>query len=144
MLDGSTFITRRASQMTIEALNAPGLPVPGGHYSHATRAGNLICVSGQLPIRPDGTHTGDMPFAFQAEQTLSNLRTVLLAAGAGLRDVIEVTVYLVGVDHWQEFNDIYARHFGEWKPARAVVPVGALHFGYLLEISARAWVEVGV
>jgi 2-iminobutanoate/2-iminopropanoate deaminase len=110
--------------MPIEALNAPGLPIPAGHYSHATRAGNLICVS-----------------AVQAEQTLSNLRAVLAAAGAELKDCIEVTVYLVGVDHWKEFNEIYARHFGEWKSARAVVPVGALHYGYLLEIAARAWVE---
>jgi reactive intermediate/imine deaminase len=125
----------------IEALNAPGLPVPAGHYSHATRAGNLVCVSGQLPIRADGTHTGDRPFAEQAEQTLANLRAVLEAAGASFADCIEVTVYLVGVEYWKEFNEIYARHFGEWKPARAVVPVNALHYGYLLEISARAWVE---
>ncbi|MDR5747306.1 RidA family protein [Caballeronia sp. LZ029] len=127
----------------IETINAPGLPIPPGHYSHATRAGNLVCVSGQLPIRPDGTHTGDLPFEEQAEQTLSNLRTVLEAAGASLTDCIEVTVYLVGVEHWKAFNEIYARHFGAWKPARAVVPVGALHYGYLLEISARAWIERG-
>jgi 2-iminobutanoate/2-iminopropanoate deaminase len=126
---------------SIELINAPGLPVPAGHYSHATRAGNLICVSGQLPVRPDGTHTGDRPFEEQAEQTFSNLRTVLEAAGASLRDCIEVTVYLVDVEHWKAFNEIYTRHFGDWKPARAVVPVSALHYGYLVEIAARAWVE---
>jgi 2-iminobutanoate/2-iminopropanoate deaminase len=126
---------------SIELINAPGLPVPAGHYSHATRAGNLVCVSGQLPVRPDGTHTGDRPFEEQAEQTFSNLRAVLEAAGASLRDCIEVTVYLVDVEHWKAFNEIYARHFGDWKPARAVVPVSALHYGYLVEIAARAWVE---
>ena len=126
---------------SIELINAPGLPVPAGHYSHATRAGNLICVSGQLPVRPDGTHTGDRPFEEQAEQIFSNLRAVLEAAGASLRDCIEVTVYLVDVEHWKAFNEIYARHFGDWKPARAVVPVSALHYGYLVEIAARAWVE---
>jgi 2-iminobutanoate/2-iminopropanoate deaminase len=133
---------RPADPMPIQLINAPELPVPAGHYSHATRAGNLVCISGQLPIRPDGTHTGDLPFSIQAEQALGNLRAVLQAAGAGFKDVIEVTVYLVGVDHWKAFNDIYARHFGEWKPARAVVPVDALHYGYLLEISARAWLDV--
>jgi 2-iminobutanoate/2-iminopropanoate deaminase len=126
---------------SIELITAPGLPVPGGHYSHATRAGNLICVSGQLPVRADGTHTGDRPFEEQAEQVLSNLRAVLEGAGAGLKDCMEVTVYLVGVDHWKTFNEIYARHFGDWKPARAVVPVTALHYGYLVEVAARAWVE---
>ncbi|GAB5094816.1 RidA family protein [Caballeronia sp. HLA56] len=128
---------------TIKTINAPELPVPAGHYSHATRVGNLVCVSGQLPMRPDGTHTGDRPFEEQAEQTLANLRTVLEAAGARIEDCIEVTVYLVGVDHWKTFNEIYTRFFGDWKPARAVVPVGALHYGYLVEISARAWVEDG-
>jgi reactive intermediate/imine deaminase len=127
----------------IETINAPGLPTPAGHYSHATRVGNLVCVSGQLPVRADGTHTGGLPFDEQAEQTLANLRTVLEAAGATLADCIEVTVYLAGVEHWKTFNEIYARHFGAWKPARAVVPVGALHYGYLVEISARAWVERG-
>jgi 2-iminobutanoate/2-iminopropanoate deaminase len=126
---------------SIELINAPGLPVPAGHYSHATRAGNLVCVSGQLPVRPDGTHTSDLSFEAQAEQTLQNLRTVLEAAGASLRDCIEVTAYLVGVEHWKNFNAIYTRHFGDWRPARAVVPVTALHYGYLVEISARAWVE---
>jgi 2-iminobutanoate/2-iminopropanoate deaminase len=125
----------------IELINAPDLQIPAGHYSHAARAGNLVCVSGQLPVRPDGTHTGDRPFEEQAEQTLNNLRTVLRAAGAELTDCIEVTVYLVGVEHWKTFNEIYARFFGDWKPARAVVPVAGLHYGYLVEIAARAWIE---
>ncbi|WP_277185916.1 RidA family protein [Caballeronia sp. BR00000012568055] len=125
----------------IKLINAPGLPIPAGHYSHATRAGNLVCVSGQLPVRADGTHTGDRPFEEQVEQVFANLRAVLEAAGASLRDCIEVTVYLVDVEHWKAFNTIYARHFGDWKPARAVVPVSALHYGYLVEIAARAWVE---
>lgn len=127
--------------MPIQLINAPSLPVPAGHYSHATRAGNLVSVAGQLPMRPDGTHTGDQSFQVQAEQALANLSTVLAAAGARLIDVIDVTVYLVDVDYWKPFNEIYARHFGDWKPARAVVPVSALHFGYLLEISARAWID---
>ncbi|MDR5739560.1 MULTISPECIES: Rid family hydrolase [unclassified Caballeronia] len=121
----------------IETINAPGLPIPAGHYSHATRAGNLVCVSGQLPMRADGTHTGDRPFDEQAEQALRNLRTVLEAAGGGLKDCMEVTVYLVGVEHWKTFNEIYERHFGAWKPARAVVPVGALHYGSAGDIGAR-------
>ena len=89
--------------------------------------------SGQLPMRPDGTHTGDLPFDEQALQTLANLSTVLAATGADCR-----TDRSDGLSrrrrYWKEFNEIYARHFGDWKPARAVVPVGALHYGYLLEI----------
>src|SRR5260370_16611371 len=108
--------------MPIQLINAPGLPVPAGHYSHAPRTGNLVCVSGQLPMRPDGTHTGDLPFEEQARYALDNVSTVLAAAGAGLKDVIEVTVYLVGVYHWKTFNAISPPHFCALKPARAVLP----------------------
>src|SRR5260370_37578346 len=115
--------------MPIQLINAPGLPVPAGHYSHATRTGNLVCVSGQLPMRADGTHTGDLPFEEQARQALDNVSTVLAAAGAGVEDVIGVTVYLVGVDQWRTFHEVYSRHFGDWEPARAVGPVCALRCG---------------
>ncbi|KNH06661.1 Translation initiation inhibitor [Candidatus Burkholderia brachyanthoides] len=95
----STFPHRhtRLAMPSIELINAPGLPVPAGHR----------------------------PFEEQAEQALQNVRTVLEAAGAGLADCIEVTVYLVGVEHWKDSNAIYACHFSEWKPAHAVVPVTA-------------------
>ncbi len=62
----------------------------------------------------------------------------LRPAGCGLDDVVQCTVYLVGVDHWPAFNAIYARIFGAHKPVRAVVPVPALHFGFLVEVQLVA------
>jgi reactive intermediate/imine deaminase len=122
----------------IERLAPSAIAKPAGHYSPGVAFGDLVFVSGQLPVRPDGTHAPDAPFEDQARQTLENVFAVLAAAGATADDVLKVTVYLVGVDHWPAFNRIYAETFGAAKPARAVVPVPALHHGYLVEVEAIA------
>ena len=62
----------------------------------------------------------------------------LRAAKAEPADILKVTAYIVGVDHWPRFNAVYAEVMGEAKPARTVVPVGELHYGYLVEVDAIA------
>jgi 2-iminobutanoate/2-iminopropanoate deaminase len=113
---------------------------PGGHYSHAVAAGGFVFVSGQLPIPPDGSKDASLPFAQQARITLWNVEHALAAARATLRDVVKVTVYLTTEEHWAAFNTVYAEVFGEHRPARAVVPVGPLHYGFLVEVEAVAWI----
>lgn len=114
--------------------------MPGGHYSHAVAAGGFVFVSGQLPIPPDGSKNPQLPFEQQVRITLQNVEHALAQAHASLRDVVKVTVYLTTEDHWAAFNAVYAEFFGEHRPARAVVPVGPLHYGFLVEIEATAWV----
>jgi reactive intermediate/imine deaminase len=111
---------------------------PGGHYSHAMRFGDLVFTSGQLPVRPDGSHTADRPIEEQARQALGNMLAALRAAGAEPQDVLKVTVYIAGVELWPRFNAVYAEVMGEAKPARTVVPVPELHYGYLVEVDAVA------
>jgi len=111
---------------------------PGGHYSHAMRFGDLVFTSGQLGVRADGSHTADRPFDEQVRQALGNMLAALHAAGAEPRDILKVTAYIVGVDLWPRFNAIYAEVMGEARPARTVVPVAELHYGYLIEIDAIA------
>jgi reactive intermediate/imine deaminase len=111
---------------------------PGGHYSHAKRFGDLLFTSGQLGVRPDGTHTAEMPFEDQVRQALSNLLAAVCAAGAEPADILKVTAYVVGVGHWPRFNAVYAEMLGEARPARTVVPVVELHYGYLIEVEAIA------
>lgn len=122
----------------IERISTPSAPPPGGHYAQATAWGDLIFVSGQLPGRPDGTPTSDLPFEAQARQAIANLLAILTAAGSGPDRTLKVTAYIVGINHWPVFNRIYGDLFGEALPARAVVPVPALHHGYLIEIEAVA------
>ena len=113
---------------------------PGGHYSHAVVAGGFVYVSGQLPLRPDGTRDASLPFVEQSRQALANLKAALEAAGARLEDVVKVTVYVSSIDAWSEFNAVYAEMFGAHRPARAVVPVGPLHFGFAVEVDAVAYI----
>lgn len=122
----------------IERIAAPGHAPPAGHYSPATAWRDLVFVSGQLPVRPDGFHTVDEPFDTQARQVLDNLLAVLTAAGSSPERVLKVTAYIAGIDHWPTFNRTYAEAFGDAKPARAIVPVPALHHGYLVEVDAVA------
>ena len=114
---------------------------PGGHYSHATIAQGLVFVSGQLPITADGVKLVDAGFEQQAEQVLANVRNILLACGSDVDRLVQVRVYIDDMSNWPAFNAVYARWAGEAKPARAVVPTGALHFGLKVEVEAVA--EVG-
>lgn len=122
----------------ITGFNPDSVARPGGHYTHAQRFGDLVITSGQLGIRPDGSHTADLPFEAQARQALANVLEVLRAAGASPHEILKVTVYLAGVEYWPRFNAVYAEIMGDVKPARTVVPVPALHYGYLVEIDAVA------
>jgi enamine deaminase RidA (YjgF/YER057c/UK114 family) len=76
--------------------------------------------------------------AFHCGVTALALALMLAAAGTDRTRVLHVTAYLVGIDHWDAFNRVYADWFGDWRPTRTVVPVPNLHFGYLVEIDAIA------
>ena len=115
-----------------------GSPPPHAHYVPALGYGGLVFCSGQLPRLPDGTHTADREFEEQVRLTLDNLDRVLALAGTSRDRVLHVTAFLVGIDHWDAFNTVFAEFFGDWRPTRTVVPVPDLHFGYLVEIEAVA------
>lgn len=112
--------------------------IPGGHYSFATTHGGLIFTAGHLPVGPDGRHAPEASFEQQVERTFDNLFDTLASAGARPSDVLKVTAYIVGAGHWTAFNALFARIFGDNRPARTVVPVPELHHGYLVEIEAIA------
>ena len=111
---------------------------PGGHYSHGTVANGFVFVSGQLPVAPDGRKLADASFAEQAKQVLANVEAILKAAGSGIDKLVQVRVYVDDVANWPEFNTIYAQWAGASRPSRAVVPTGALHYGFKIEIEAVA------
>ena len=119
--------------------NAAGV-APGGHYSHAVAAGGFVFVSGQLPIPPSGVKDATLTIEQQTQITLENVHHALRAAGAKLTDVVKVTAFLTSEDDWAAFNGVYAKFFGEHRPARAAVPVATLHYGFKIEIEAVAFV----
>lgn len=112
--------------------------IPRGHYSPGWQVGNMLFISGQLPIAKGTVPDASMTFEAQARLVLANIRTVVETAGGQLTDIAKVNVYVTDVALWPEFNRIYADVFGEHKPARAVVPVPALNYGMKLEVEAVA------
>lgn len=116
----------------------PGLAAPRGHYAHVGQGGGWVFVSGQLPLDQAGEPRVALPLEEQAELALANVEAALAAAGCGWGHVLKVTVYLAGVEHWPAFDAAYRRVLGRARPARAVVPVPALHHGALVEVEAIA------
>ena len=123
---------------SIEPVFTEAAPVPAGHYVQAMRAGETLYISGQLPIRPGGQPRSDPGFDAQARQALANMLAILNAAGGTPANLVRVTAYIVGVANWPEFNRIYAEVLPDARPARTVVPVPELHYGFLVEIDAVA------
>ena len=124
--------------MEIRKIETPDAPAPGGHYSQAVVYNGLVFVSGQLSIDPK---TGEKKLGSieeQTEQTLANVAAILKAANSDLSRVLKMTVYVADIELWSAVNTVYARFMGENRPARAVVPTGKLHYGFLIEIEAIA------
>lgn len=109
-----------------------------GHYSHYALTSGLMFISGLLPVTPAGEMRSTASFAEQTSQVLANLEACLQQEGLNKHHLVMVRVYLVDVGLWAEFNRLYAQWLGEWKPARAIVPVPELHYGVLLEVEATA------
>ena len=125
----------------METILTENAPAPGGHYSQAVVHAGLVYVSGTLPLDPISGQPVTGEIEAQAERALENLKAVLEAAGSGLDCVLKVTVYVSDMALWGRVNAVYARYFGEHKPARTVAPVNALHYGCLVEMDAIAYLR---
>jgi 2-iminobutanoate/2-iminopropanoate deaminase len=120
-------------------ITTPAAPLPAGHYSQAIVHGGLVYAAGQLPIDPEtGRPLADAGVEAQTERALRNLQAVLEAAGSRLDLVLRVNVYIADVALWGRVNAVYAAFFGVHRPARTVVPTGALHHGLLVEVDVIA------
>jgi 2-iminobutanoate/2-iminopropanoate deaminase len=126
------------STSTLHSIAAPDAPAPGGHYSQAVIHGGLVYVSGQLPVVVGTPHDTAAPFEVQARRALANLLAILTAADSSPASLLKVSAYIVGVEHWPAFDAVYAQMLGAAKPARSVITVPELHYGYLIEIDAVA------
>lgn len=107
-----------------------------GPYTPILRAGEWLCVSGQIGLGPDGLAEG---FEAQLRQALANLDALLAEAGATAGQVAKTTVFLVDMDDYAAMNDLYCEYFGDHRPARSAVAVAALPLGARVEI--EAWVH---
>ena len=113
-------------------------PAAIGPYSQAVQAGNLLFVSGQIPVDPATGNFAGEDITTQAHQSLTNVKNILEAAGYTLADVVKTTVLLDDMANFAAVNDVYAQYFTENCPARACFAAKALPKGALVEIEAIA------
>jgi len=112
---------------------------PRGAFPHFRRAGDFIFVSGTSARRADDSIAGE-DIRTQTRSVIENIRDILAAAGASLADVVEVSTFLVSMDDFGGYNEVYGEFFGYQGPARTTVAVAALpHPQLLIEIKAVAW-----
>jgi 2-iminobutanoate/2-iminopropanoate deaminase len=124
----------------IERLSPPGVAIPRGPYSPAVRAGGFIYVSGQIPIDPVTNQTVLGDVKDETRQVLNNIKRILEGCGATMADVVKCGVFLADVKDFAGMNEVYAEFFGEAKPARTTIGVGALPLpGAKVEIDAVAY-----
>lgn len=122
----------------MQVIETRDAPTAAGHYSQAIVHNGVVYVAGQLPIDPKDKNRPVGSIEEQTERTLRNVEAILVAAGSGLDRVLQMTIYISDIELWGGVNTAYARVMGSHKPARAVVPVKDLHYGYQIEIQAIA------
>ena len=109
-----------------------------GPYSQAVVVGEWVFASGQIAIDPTTGQVIDGGIAKQTDRVMKNLAAVLREAGLSLNHVVKTTVYLADMGTFEEMNEVYAKHFGGHRPARATVQAGALPKSVGVEIDVIA------
>jgi 2-iminobutanoate/2-iminopropanoate deaminase len=129
---------------SVRAVRADGLPAPVGPYAPATIFDRLVFVSGQGAVDPATGRLAGLDVETQTEQVFRNIAAILRAAGTDLSHVLRCGVFLVDMRDFEAMNAVYARVFGDHRPARTTVAVAALpHAGLRVEIDAVAWLPQG-
>jgi 2-iminobutanoate/2-iminopropanoate deaminase len=121
-----------------QAISSPDAPNPAGAYSPALRAGDLLFLSGQIPINPATGQLVQGDAAVQARRVMDNLGALLAAAGLSFDHVVRTTVFLADMNDFAVVNDVYSSYFTEPRPARATVQVARLPRDARIEIDAIA------
>jgi 2-iminobutanoate/2-iminopropanoate deaminase len=124
--------------MALTSVSTPEAPRAIGPYSQAIVDGRMVYTAGQVALDPGTMELVPGGVVEQTERVLTNLRAVLAAAGSGLHRVVKTTVYLVDMADFGAMNEVYARHFGDHRPARSTVAVAGLPKGARVEIDVVA------
>jgi|SRR5579859_4079432 len=124
----------------MDAKVVAGKAKPLGKYPHVKRAGDFLFVSGTSSRRADNTIAGVGDIRAQTRAVIENIRDILESAGASLKDVVEVTTFLVDMKDFAGYNEVYGEYFEQHGPARTTVAVRELpHPQLLIEMRAVAY-----
>lgn len=113
-------------------------PAPIGPYSQAVQAGNLLFISGQIPINPATGNVEATDIQGEATQAMENLKAILTEAGASFSNVVKTNIYLSDMNLFAAVNEVYGKYFEKDFPARETVAVKGLPKGVNVEISMIA------
>jgi 2-iminobutanoate/2-iminopropanoate deaminase len=119
-------------------VSASSAPAAIGPYSQAVIEGGFLFASGQIPLDPATGELVGGAIEAATERVFDNIEAVLRQAGLSLSDVVRTTVYLVRMEDFPAMNAVYARRFGEHRPARSTVAAAALPKGAIVEIDVIA------
>lgn len=122
--------------MTRKALHTENAPAAIGTYSQAVQTGQLVFLSGQIPLDPDTMEVVDGDFEARARRVFDNLAAVAQAAGGSLDQVVKLTIFLTDLGNFATVNAVMADYFSEPYPARAAVGVASLPKGVDVEADA--------
>jgi len=122
----------------MKQIKTPRAPLPVGHYSQAMVHNKTVYVSGLIPVAVDSTPDPDMTFEDQVQLVLDHLCEILREAGSNRSMVLKVSIFISDIDNWPKVNEIYKSFFADHMPARIVIPVKNLHFGFGIELDAIA------
>ena len=122
--------------MSKDIIQTDGAPSAIGTYSQAVRSGNLLFMSGQIPLDPETMEVVDGDFAARAHRVFQNLQAVAEAAGGSLDQAVKLTIFLTDLDNFATVNEVMAQYFNEPYPARAAVGVASLPKGVDVEAEA--------
>ncbi len=122
--------------MTKNAIHSDSAPAAIGTYSQAISTGNLVFLSGQIPLDPATMEVVDGDFEARARRVFDNLAAVAAAAGGSLDDVVKLTVFLTDLDNFATVNSVMEDYFQQPYPARAAVGVASLPRGVDVEADA--------
>ena len=137
----ATCVTRASGSVTRREYRVAGLSEPISHYTDAVQAGEMLFVSGCLPVDGEGRLVGNGDVVVQARQVFRNIGAVLGAAGAGFDEVTKVTVYLVDIEDRARINPVRQEVFGDTRPASTLIEVSRLALeGARLEVECVAQV----
>lgn len=127
--------------MSKRAIHSDGAPAAIGTYSQAVQAGNLVFLSGQIPLDPATMTIVDGDFETRARRVFENLAAVATASGGSLDDIVKLTVYLTDLDNFATVNSVMEDYFQKPYPARAALGVASLPKGADVEAEAILLIE---
>ncbi len=119
-----------------EVIMSSKAPKAIGPYSHANKVGNMVFISGQIPLSSDGTVAEGIEA--QAKQCLENIKAIVEEAGGSLENIVKTTIFLTDLGTFTQVNEVYASFFKENHPARTTVEISKLPLGVGIEIEAIA------